>query len=235
MEDYPTQNIALNYTAMAAAVRSPFNNVSSNPPLSKIPLQFALEGTIQCWNHLLIVMFYTTFILCFGFSGGSCTILHPGWISTSVPPPYTSSRRTSGGSCQSRAGVQSKGYCNLLKVWWKCLEDHRSFRVVHQHTCLEVSSKNENSVITHPHVFPDLRSSLEHKLLYFKLNLRTFWPCIDIIATTNLATKIATLFKNVFSSVSVFVAEYVYLRSASKVVQYVLNITVLFITYIKKI
>ncbi|KAF4096106.1 hypothetical protein G5714_023709 [Onychostoma macrolepis] len=43
MEDYPTQNITLNYTAMAAAVRSPFNNASSSPPLSKIPLQFALE------------------------------------------------------------------------------------------------------------------------------------------------------------------------------------------------
>ncbi|XP_050953719.1 uncharacterized protein LOC127155514 [Labeo rohita] len=43
MEDYPTQNITLNYTAMAAAVRSPFSNASSNPSLSKIPLQFALE------------------------------------------------------------------------------------------------------------------------------------------------------------------------------------------------
>ncbi|KAL1249044.1 hypothetical protein QQF64_022362 [Cirrhinus molitorella] len=43
MEDYPTQIISLNYTAMAAAVRSPFNNASSNLPLSKIPLQFALE------------------------------------------------------------------------------------------------------------------------------------------------------------------------------------------------
>ncbi|KAK9953614.1 hypothetical protein ABG768_017596 [Culter alburnus] len=43
MEDYPNQNITLNYTAMAAAVRTPFFNASSNPPLSKIPLQFALE------------------------------------------------------------------------------------------------------------------------------------------------------------------------------------------------
>ncbi|XP_073686421.1 uncharacterized protein [Garra rufa] len=43
MEDYPTHIINLNYTAMAAAVRSPFNDASSNPPLSKIPLQFALE------------------------------------------------------------------------------------------------------------------------------------------------------------------------------------------------
>ncbi|XP_059390483.1 CUB and zona pellucida-like domain-containing protein 1 [Carassius carassius] len=43
MEDYPTQNITLNYTAMTAVVRSPFINSSSNPPLSKIPLQFAVE------------------------------------------------------------------------------------------------------------------------------------------------------------------------------------------------
>ncbi|KAI2649291.1 Oncoprotein-induced transcript 3 protein [Labeo rohita] len=43
MEDYPAHIITLNYTAMAAVVRSPFNNASSNPPLSKIPLQFALE------------------------------------------------------------------------------------------------------------------------------------------------------------------------------------------------
>ncbi|KAL0157007.1 hypothetical protein M9458_048253, partial [Cirrhinus mrigala] len=41
--DYPTQAITLNYTAIASAVRFPFNNVSSSPPLSKIPLQFALE------------------------------------------------------------------------------------------------------------------------------------------------------------------------------------------------
>ncbi len=67
MEDYPTQNITLNYTAMAAAVRSPFNNVSSNPPLSKIPLQFALEGNIQCWNHLLIVMFCHNIYIMFWF------------------------------------------------------------------------------------------------------------------------------------------------------------------------
>ena len=51
MEDYPTQNITLNYTAMAAAVRSPFVSGFSNPPLSKIPLQFALEGTVQCRNQ----------------------------------------------------------------------------------------------------------------------------------------------------------------------------------------
>ncbi|XP_042570818.1 integrin beta-like protein E [Cyprinus carpio] len=43
MEDYPTQNITLNYTAMAPAVRSPFVNSSSSSPLSKIPLQFAVE------------------------------------------------------------------------------------------------------------------------------------------------------------------------------------------------
>ncbi|KAK9953613.1 hypothetical protein ABG768_017595 [Culter alburnus] len=43
MEDYPNQNITLNYTAMAAAVRTPFVNASANPPLSKIPLQFAIE------------------------------------------------------------------------------------------------------------------------------------------------------------------------------------------------
>ncbi|XP_051738338.1 deleted in malignant brain tumors 1 protein-like isoform X2 [Ctenopharyngodon idella] len=43
MEDYPKENITLNYTAMAAAVRTPFVNASSKPPLSKIPLQFALE------------------------------------------------------------------------------------------------------------------------------------------------------------------------------------------------
>ncbi|KAK7124081.1 hypothetical protein R3I93_022249 [Phoxinus phoxinus] len=43
MEDYPTQNINLNYTAMAGVVRTPFVAGSSNPPLSKIPLQFALE------------------------------------------------------------------------------------------------------------------------------------------------------------------------------------------------
>ncbi|KAI2649298.1 CUB and zona pellucida-like domain-containing protein 1 [Labeo rohita] len=41
MEDYPTQIINLNYIAVASAVRSPFNNASFNPPLSKIPLQFA--------------------------------------------------------------------------------------------------------------------------------------------------------------------------------------------------
>ncbi|XP_016396148.1 deleted in malignant brain tumors 1 protein-like [Sinocyclocheilus rhinocerous] len=43
MEDYPTQNITLTYTAMAPAARSRFFNASSNPPLSKIPLQFAVE------------------------------------------------------------------------------------------------------------------------------------------------------------------------------------------------
>ncbi|XP_050953720.1 CUB and zona pellucida-like domain-containing protein 1 [Labeo rohita] len=43
MEDYPTQIINLNYIAVASAVRSPFNNASFNPPLSKIPLQFAVE------------------------------------------------------------------------------------------------------------------------------------------------------------------------------------------------
>lgn len=51
MEDYPTQNITLNYTAMAPAVRSPFVNSSSSSPLSKIPLQFAVEGTVHCWNQ----------------------------------------------------------------------------------------------------------------------------------------------------------------------------------------
>ncbi|KTG31295.1 hypothetical protein cypCar_00039247 [Cyprinus carpio] len=43
MEDYPTRNITLNYTAMAPTVRSPFVNSSSSSPLSKIPLQFAVE------------------------------------------------------------------------------------------------------------------------------------------------------------------------------------------------
>ncbi|XP_073686423.1 uncharacterized protein [Garra rufa] len=43
MEDYPTNTITLNYNALAAAVRSPFNNASSNPPLSKIPIHFAIK------------------------------------------------------------------------------------------------------------------------------------------------------------------------------------------------
>ncbi|KAL0157013.1 hypothetical protein M9458_048259, partial [Cirrhinus mrigala] len=38
MEDYPTQTINLNYIAIGTAVRYPFNNGSSNTPLSKIPL-----------------------------------------------------------------------------------------------------------------------------------------------------------------------------------------------------
>ncbi len=40
-------------------------------------------------------------------------------------------------------------------------------------------------LITHPHVIPNLEVFCsEHKLRYFLLNLKAFWPCIDSNATT---------------------------------------------------
>lgn len=46
MEDYPTKNITLKYSNNSTAIKVPFANVYSIQPLSKIPLQFALEGTV---------------------------------------------------------------------------------------------------------------------------------------------------------------------------------------------
>lgn len=57
MEDYPTKNISLKYSNNSTAFRVPFFNNSSIQPLSKIPLQFSLEGTVynvnwSCVHHI---------------------------------------------------------------------------------------------------------------------------------------------------------------------------------------
>ncbi len=46
--------------------------------------------------------------------------------------------------------------------------------------------------MSHPHVvwnLQDLSSSSEHKLRYFLLNQRFFWPCIDSNVTTTFKTQ----------------------------------------------
>ncbi len=52
---------------------------------------------------------------------------------------------------------------------------------------MDSSHKNENDVINYSPSYrskpQDLRSSSEHKLRYFRWNLRAFWPSIDSNAT----------------------------------------------------
>ncbi len=55
------------------------------------------------------------------------------------------------------------------------------------------------SLITPPHVVTnpeDLSSSLEHKLRYFLLNPRAFWPCIDSKETDTFKAQKGNVSKN---------------------------------------